>query len=446
MTHIPMFYGDGRASENPYDFLKAVQNAFSNMPGITEEEKCERLYLNCKSDFDAEEWYDALPRNDKATWAALTAAFRLRWPRRAKVQKTPEQKKAELFAQTLDEEKMLDKEEIGGAEVYKYVAWADRVDKLSTALGDTQGFLVSVMRDNLPKALRNVIGISHTDWTSFTAAVRNVSHTALQSAIDDENRLRNLENAAARQTLVQSPTAAVRQSFNRTHISVPQPSSPSPQRALPMITSPPQADIFGGGAARTRLFAYQPSKPPVSPQPVTPIQRATLPQSAYRDPRVRLLDLQRNLLTHHPDSETGWAAYRAQVVAWHHKYGQYPQASPNEFKPYPLTPGTQPISSGACFNCGGKHGAAKHMQFDCPVKRLPGSVPAAKRAFRSVAAVCYGLIRGPQAPTAAPVRNISIANAIDITDADETYVKSLIDGGAFITEVNEEEKEQGLSN
>ena len=121
--------------------------------------------------------------------------------------------------------------------------------------------------------------------------------------------------------------------------------------------------------------------------------------------------------------------------------------SPDETKPYPLTPGTQSASSGACFNCGGKHGDTKHMQFDCPVKRLPGSVPAAERAFRSVAAVCYGLIRAPTAPTTpAPVRNISIAGAIDVTNADETYVKSLIDGGAYITEVEQQGKEYGLSD
>jgi hypothetical protein len=273
IAHIPMFYGDGRADENPYDFLKAVQNSFGNQPGITQEEKCERLYLHCKSDFDAEEWYDNLPQNDKATWTALTTAFRIRWPQQAKVQKTPKQKKAELFAQTLDEEKMLDKEEIGGAKVYAYIAWADRVDKLSIALGDTQGFLVSVMRDNLPKALCNVIGTSHTDWATFTAAVRNVSHTALQSAINDENRLRNLENATARQALTQSPTAAIRQSLNRTHISTPQPSSPSPQHTFPSTSNPSQADIFtSSGNARTRLFAYQAGQPPPSPWSAIPAQ------------------------------------------------------------------------------------------------------------------------------------------------------------------------------
>jgi len=41
---------------------------------------------------------------------------------------------------------------------------------------------------------------------------------------------------------------------------------------------------------------------------------------------------------------------------------------------------------------------------------------------------------------------INTANAIDVTNADEAYIKSLIDGGAFITKVNEEEKGHGLSN
>jgi hypothetical protein len=125
----------------------------------------------------------------------------------------------------------------------------------------------------------------------------------------------------------------------------------------------------------------------------------------------------------------------------------HPAASPDEIKPYPLTPGTQSISSGACFNCGGKHGDTKDMQFDCPIKRLPGLVPAAERVFRSVTAFCYRLICAPTAPTTpVPVCNISVAGVIDVTNTDETYVKSLIDGGAYITEVEQQEKEYGLLN
>jgi len=311
-THIPKFHGDGRKDENPYDFINDIQGSFDNKPGITDNEKCDRFSRNCKADSDAEEWYDALPAPTRQNWTLLLAAFKIRWPKRPKVQKTQEQKKAELFAQMLEEERMLEQEESGGTQVYVYIAWADRVERLSTALGDTQGFLVSIMRDALPKALRNVIGTTHNDWPSFTAAVRGVSYTALQSAIEDENRIHALERAAGRQTLPQSPTAAIRQSLYRTHITSPSPSSPTPQRTWQHVTptaTPAQPDVFAeGGTARTRLFAYQSNRPQTIP-PANPIQRAPVPQSAYRDPRVRLLDLQRNLLPHHPDTETGWTAY-----------------------------------------------------------------------------------------------------------------------------------------
>jgi hypothetical protein len=210
------------------------------------------------------------------------------------------------------------------------------------------------------------------------------------------------------------------------------------------VATTSQPDVFvEGGTACTCLFAYQANQSSTT-QPTTPTQHAAVPQSAHRDPKVQLLDLLCNLLPQHPDTETGCTAYCTQVDEWHHKHGFYLQASPDEFKPYPLTPGTQPLSTGACFNCGGRYGDAKHMQFDCPVKRLPGSVPAPKRAFHSVAAVCYGLIRGPPAP--APVRTINIANAIDITNANETYMRSLINAGAFITKASEEGKGHGLLN
>ena len=433
-----MFYGDGRADENPYDFLKLLQTSFGNTPGITDKDKCERFYLNCKSDFDAEEWYDALPAVTKTTWSALATAFRIRWPKRVKIQKTPEQKKAELFAQRLDEERMLEKEIIGGAPVYAYIAWAECVNMLSIALGDTQGFLISVIHDMLPKALRNVIGTSHDTWPVFITAVRAVSPTVLQSAIDDENRLRSLE---ASQALLQSPTAAIRQAFNRATITA-RPPSPTPTRTLQRL-APPSTNItaqaFAAGTGpRTRLFAYQPNTLAATTA-ATP--KAPLPMSAFRNPRVRLIDLQRNSLQHHPDTEEGRARYQTQVEEWHRRHGAYPQTKPDEYKPYPLTPGTQPVSSDACFNCGGKHGDRKHFQRDCPVKDQPGSVPMPEHAFRAIAAICHGLIQGPQQP--APPAAVRF---VDVTDEDDTYIQNLIDGGAFVSEVAEEGKGGGLSN
>jgi hypothetical protein len=90
--------------------------------------------------------------------------------------------------------------------------------------------------------MHNVISTSHTSWALFIAAVRNVPPMEVQSAINDENHLHKLKNATARQSMLQSPTAAIHQSLNHTHISTPQPSSPMPQH-----TAPAQPDVFTGG-------------------------------------------------------------------------------------------------------------------------------------------------------------------------------------------------------
>jgi len=155
------------------------------------------------------------------------------------------------------------------------------------------------------------------------------------------------------------------------------------------------------------------------------------------------MDLQPNSLPHQPNTDEGRARYQAQVEEWHRKHGAYPQTRPDEYKPYPLTPGTQPVSSGACFNCGGKHGERKHFQRDCPVKDQPGSLPMPERAFRAIAAICHGLIQGPQPP---PAQTTATVCFIDVTNKDDTYIQSLIDGGAFISEVAEEGKADGSSN
>lgn len=216
--------------------------------------------------------------------------------------------------------------------------------------------------------------------------------------MDDEQRLEAIQ---ADNGLLQSPTTALRQSFNRASILSPPP-SPSPARMLQRFAPPAQPtqqrDMFtAGGNIRTRLFAsyLNPTTPtlPVSQQPAqrAPIPaRQALPPTAYRNPRVRLVDLQRHSLPHEPDTPDGQARYTEQVRVWHQKHGPYPLVKPDEQRPYPLTPGTLPVSSGACFNCGGKHGDKKHYQRDCPVRDQEGSLPLPERAFRAVGTTAMG--------------------------------------------------------
>jgi hypothetical protein len=77
-----MFYGDYRHGEDPLAFLTYLETTLANLPHLSEPEKCERFYLRCKSDSDAEDWYENLERNSPtvvASWPTLVLHFRVKW-------------------------------------------------------------------------------------------------------------------------------------------------------------------------------------------------------------------------------------------------------------------------------------------------------------------------------------------------------------------------------
>jgi hypothetical protein len=57
-------------------------NYLAKLPHLSESEKCERFYLNCRSGFDAEDWYENLEQNSPAvttSWPTLVLHFRVKW-------------------------------------------------------------------------------------------------------------------------------------------------------------------------------------------------------------------------------------------------------------------------------------------------------------------------------------------------------------------------------
>ena len=66
-----MFYGDNRHGENPLAFLMDLETALARLPHLTSSEKCEHFYLRCKSDSDAEDWYENLERNRTPAYAEI---------------------------------------------------------------------------------------------------------------------------------------------------------------------------------------------------------------------------------------------------------------------------------------------------------------------------------------------------------------------------------------
>jgi hypothetical protein len=76
------FYGDYRSDESPLAFLTYFEAALARPPHLSESEKCSQFYNRCKSDFDAENWYENLEENTPAavtSWTTLALHFRVKW-------------------------------------------------------------------------------------------------------------------------------------------------------------------------------------------------------------------------------------------------------------------------------------------------------------------------------------------------------------------------------
>jgi hypothetical protein len=77
-----MFHGDYRYGEDPLAFITNFETALAKLPHLSESEKCERFYNHCKSDSDAEDWYENLEKNSPevvASWSTLVLHFRVKW-------------------------------------------------------------------------------------------------------------------------------------------------------------------------------------------------------------------------------------------------------------------------------------------------------------------------------------------------------------------------------
>ena len=81
-AYAHLFHGDGRHSKNPSNFLQSLEDSSANIPGISDSDKCQRFYLKCKADFDAEYWYEELESNSPmvlTSWPTFVKHFRVRW-------------------------------------------------------------------------------------------------------------------------------------------------------------------------------------------------------------------------------------------------------------------------------------------------------------------------------------------------------------------------------
>ena len=117
-----------------------------------------RLFgLLCRSGHEGEVWYDAQNAVTKADWGLFSTAFSKKWPKRSVMTKTSEEFQQELREEILDANGMLETIEKEGVKIYRYKAWANRLDLLSAAIPDPTGLLIREVRDSgtMPTVLRD---------------------------------------------------------------------------------------------------------------------------------------------------------------------------------------------------------------------------------------------------------------------------------------------------
>jgi hypothetical protein len=408
MTNTSFFYGDNRPDDMvPGDYLKTIMNTFKETSSTSF--KVQRLQNGLATNSVAEEWFDGLSGPTKANWNLVETAFKTRWPRQVLIAQTTEQRRQRLRLERLK------KEDIGvmvfsnGVEMTGQARWANKIQSLAMLAEDPTGALIHSVRENMPALMRKLVKGSFDTWVDFCTAVKAVSDEEIESAVEEEKRISTVEEESKKlraQLLLQSPTAPLRTAFSGFGLD----RRTSPARAASVIAD--DANIFQGGTmgAGNIMHGFQ----------ATSRGGQNVPGSlgfgrggiGFRDARLRHTDLSANTkdMVQHPDTPQGNAAYAQQVVAWK-------AANPNkykggdEFAPYPLMPGTDPVGTDECFNCGLRHRIrTAHLRPEVD----PFEIFYRRVANRIIKDSCT-----PPAAPAAPTR--SIPSNVHWVDATDTY-------------------------
>lgn len=355
------FYGDGRDGENPQAYMKLVKRRMRGKT-LTESAKVEMFEEEMYPGSDAENWYEKLESTVKVSWAEFETAFNTQWPPATQVPKTKEEKQQELMDTVLKDEEIGVRVRVSGMDELGHVRWANKVMRLATAVGDTGGFLITPVRERMPKVMRTLVKGSFADWKGFTDAVKAVSASDIVDAKENEMRLQRLETPSPRSSSFNH------QSFTRPSF---QTNSPITTAALANLRN-----SFNLHNSASTFSSTVPAMAGATPQSFA--ASATTRTIAHRWADV----LKAINIPAYPNTPEGRAKYNTDVLAYNARRGDQPI---NEFRPHPLSPGTNPIASGECWTCGrstnGHIGSAR--MGGCQDKN---PVPEGEQRWRMIAA------------------------------------------------------------
>jgi hypothetical protein len=129
-----------------------------------------------------------------------------------------------------------------------------------------------------------------------------------------------------------------------------------------------------------------------------------------------------------------------QIVTYKSVHGE--STLPNEHRPYPLTPGTAPLDSGACYNCAQSGHLAKDRKGN-PTCPNPSSIPDPERHWRNIAGFIYRMNRQASPPT--EMRYVNTVQPYYDPNTNSYFTLAYANGGHRYAYEEEQGKGQGSS-
>jgi hypothetical protein len=363
---VQKFFGDPEKDKQvSKDFLKDMRNLFRSQLArdATSLEKIEVFGDQLGTGSPAEKWYEGLSKTKKeGEWKAFETLFLAKFPTETD-ERGVEEVQRELLGLELKVEELMKAVEGEKAEVWPHVAFANRISRLvSEVTPEISTQLIWQVKDKLPGVVRDRLTGSYTTWTAFTTAIKGVDLTTLKEAMKREKELEEMKRAVSamqakekerekewsrRMAEVEkdrasrrppdSPTAPLHHGLTSLSLSTATTANSGARSGLP------RANLFGAASrAGTRT-----AEPEVTPE---------------------LCDRVRELIARYPVqpmSDQGMREYSQQVKLWMERHPNTRLASWETG--YPLRPGTKPVCSKECWQCGqGFHKGERCTSLEVP--------------------------------------------------------------------------------
>jgi hypothetical protein len=191
---------------------------------MSEERKTVAFFNRLKSGNTAEEWHDALPIRDKATWATIKATFLVHWPKKTVSLRSTHDKSNCFKEHILKEELGVWQEEDGRKEL-SHVLWAVKILTLTNNVPNPAGLLKPEVRHPLPIVIHKCIESEFPNWDDFVRVIKVSSKSSINNALEKDKKLRSTINKSCAATvaactlLQQSPTVPLHHMLCNTTIS-----------------------------------------------------------------------------------------------------------------------------------------------------------------------------------------------------------------------------------